>query len=108
MFELISLLINSLSFKSAVTQIRDVLKTSSKLSNSMNLLQNVITLLTFFKYKHESRKSIMTVFDELIKSPDFNSEMGNKIIFFVNESEMERKMSIENMVRSESNLSEFK
>lgn len=74
----------------------------------MNLFQNVINLLTFFKYKHESRKSIMNVFEELIKSPEFNSEMGNKIIFFVNEEEVQRKLSLDIFPRSDSNLMDFK
>lgn len=74
----------------------------------MNLFQNVVNLLTFFKYKHESRKSIMNVFEELIKSPEFNSEMGNKIIFFVNEEEVYRKLSLDIFPRSDSNLMDFK
>lgn len=92
LFELISLLINSLSFKSAVSQIREILKGSPKVANSQNLLQNIINLMTFFKYKHESRKSILNIFEEILKSPDFNSEVGGKITFFVHDEKSLEKL----------------
>jgi hypothetical protein len=71
-----------------VSQIRELLKVSPKISNSINLLQNIVNLLTYFKYKHESRKSILNIFDELIKSTDFANEIGDKIIYFINEEQI--------------------
>lgn len=59
------------------------MKVSPKMANSVNLLQNVVNLLTFFKYKHEARKSIMNVFDELIRSGEFNNQTGGKLAFYI-------------------------
>lgn len=36
----------------------------------------------------------MNIFDELIKSPDFNNDIADKITFYINEEETQRKLSI--------------
>ena len=77
------LLINSLFFKIGANQIKEILKQNSKLAYSKNLLQNIITLLSTFRYKHDSRKSILNIFDELIRSPEFNSDTPKKIKYIV-------------------------
>ena len=69
--------------KNAASQIREMIKSQPKIVHSQNLLQNVINLFTFFKYKHESRKSIMNIFEEFIKSAEFINEKGGKVQFYL-------------------------
>jgi len=63
MFEAVSLLINSLSSKHAITQIKDMMKNNSKIVCSFELLHNVVTLMSFFKLKYEARKTIQFIFE---------------------------------------------
>ena len=57
------MLINSLSSKHAISQLKELIKSSSKNTYSFDLLQNVVSLVSYFKMKYESRKTIQFIFD---------------------------------------------
>ena len=48
---------------------------------SWPLLQNVINLMSYFKMKQESRKTIHFIFEEFIKSTEFLTENSGVIVY---------------------------
>ena len=75
------MLINSLSSKYAITQLKEMMKNSSKVVCSFDLLQNVVNLLSYFKMKYESRKTIHFIFEEFLKSNEFVNDDSGRIDF---------------------------
>lgn len=51
-----------------------MIKATSKLTFSFALLQNVVHLISYFKMKYESRKTIHFIFEDFVKSNEFISE----------------------------------
>ena len=58
-----------------------MMKTSIKVIHSFNLLQNVINLLSFYKFRNDARKNIYMIFEEFFRNPDFNSNTPDKITY---------------------------
>lgn len=79
LFESISLLVNSLSSKYSIAQIKELIKANPKITFSFPLLQNVITLMSYFKMKYESRKTVHFIFEDFLKSSEFMAEGNGKI-----------------------------
>lgn len=75
------MLINSLSSKNAIAQIKELIKGGNKISCSYSLLQNVVILMSYFKMKYESRKTIQFIFEEFLRSNEFVNEGNGKIDF---------------------------
>jgi hypothetical protein len=44
-------------------------------------MQNVINLLSFYKFRNDARKNIYMIFDEFFRSPEFNSNQQDKISY---------------------------
>ena len=74
---------NYLSTKSAITEIKEIEKNNHKIWYSVALFRNVIKLMTFHKFKHDPRKKVLAFFDDLIKSPEFNSEVEGKVNYLL-------------------------
>lgn len=58
-----------------------MMKNSSKVVCSFDLLQNVVNLLSYFKMKYESRKTIHFIFEEFLKSNEFVNDDSGRIDF---------------------------
>jgi len=58
-----------------------MMKSSIKVIHSFNLMQNVINLLSFYKFRNDARKNIYMIFDEFFRSPEFNSNQQDKISY---------------------------
>jgi hypothetical protein len=49
--------------------------------HSFNLLQNVVNLMSFYKFRNDARKNIYMIFEEFFRSPEFNSNAHDKISY---------------------------
>ncbi len=81
LFNLISQLINALSYKQSISSVKEMMKSSMKVIHSFNLLQNVINLLSFYKFRNDARKNIYMIFEEFFRSPEFNTNQQDKISY---------------------------
>ncbi len=57
------------------------MKNSMKIVHSMNLLQNVVNLLSFYRLRYEARKNIYMIFEEYFRGQEFNSPKQDKITY---------------------------
>ncbi len=57
------------------------MKNSIKIVHSMNLLQNVVNLLSFYRFRYEARKNIYMIFEEYVRGQEFNSQKQDKITY---------------------------
>ena len=57
------------------------MKNSSKVVCSFDLLQNVVNLMSYFKMKYESRKTIHFIFEEFLKTNEFINDDSGRIDF---------------------------
>ena len=73
------MLVNSLSSKYSIAQIKELIKNHPKITFSFPLLQNVIALMSYFKMKYEARKTVHFIFEDFMKSTDFIAEGNGKI-----------------------------
>jgi len=55
------------------------MKNNIKVIHSYNLLQNVINLLSCYKFRNDARKNIYMIFEEFFRSPEFNTTQLDKI-----------------------------
>lgn len=72
-----------------------MMKSSLKVIHSLNLLQNVINLLSFYKFRNDARKNIYLIFEEFFKSPDFNTNVQDKIMYVTSEDVENVSMEVE-------------
>ena len=73
------MLVNSLSSKHSIAQIKELIKNSPKITYSFALLQNVVHLMSYFKMKYEARKTVHFIFEDFLKSAEFISDGSGKI-----------------------------
>ena len=71
------------------------MKGNIKMIHSLNLLQNVINLLSFYKFRNDARKNIYMIFEEFFKSPEFNSNTQDKIKYVTSKEVQEVQLEIE-------------
>lgn len=62
-----------------------MMKSSIKVIHSFNLLQNVVNLMSFYKFRNDARKNIYMIFEEFFRSPEFNSNAHDKIAYVTGE-----------------------
>jgi hypothetical protein len=65
--------------------VKEMMKSSIKVIHSFNLLQNVVNLLSFYKFRNDARKNIYMIFEEFFRSPEFNSNAHDKIAYVTGE-----------------------
>ena len=70
----ISSLINNISFKQAITDLEDVYKNNPQKFYEINLFVKIYVVLSKYKFKPSSRKSILNYMDKAINSIDFAQE----------------------------------
>ena len=78
----ISCLINNISFKQAITDLEEANKNNSQNFCEINLFIKVYILLSKYKFKQGSRRSILHYIEKAINSNDFAKE-ANKILLKV-------------------------
>lgn len=57
------------------------MKSNIKVIHSFSLLQNVVNLLSFYKFRNDARKNIYMIFEEFFRSPEFNTNSHDKIAY---------------------------
>lgn len=62
-----------------------VLSNYLQVIHSYNLLQNVINLLSCYKFRNDARKNIYMIFEDFLKSPEFNTTQIDKIAYLTTE-----------------------
>jgi hypothetical protein len=55
------------------------MKSNTKITFSWPLLQNIVHLMSYFKMKQESRKTIHFIFEEFLRSNEFINETSGSI-----------------------------
>ncbi len=65
-----------------------MMKGSVKVIHSFELLQNVINLMSFYKFRNDARKNIYMIFEEFFRSPEFNNSQHD-MIRYVTSQEVE-------------------
>lgn len=58
-----------------------MMKSNIKVIHSFNLLQNVVNLLSFYKFRNDARKNIYMIFEEFFRTPEFNANSHDKIAY---------------------------